>query len=363
MLRALLLFALIPAAFAKHVIRQTYISSADLNVLLLSHNPERTLNFDLLASIPKNIIVSINEISDHYEFSLIIGRAGLRKKLNSSVPMIRGRTDQKTFVKDDLELTIISTLECAKDFYGPLCDQVCQSDAHQAVNKRCDDLGRIRCDYGWMGPQCSQAVDPRQCGCQNQGICVSTKQFPSIGESPDRLTCECRNGFQGDVCEIATRLNASQPTVDACTLGNLCMNGAQCFSNGPKYFCACQPGFFGNYCELNGSTDSPDSTTLTLSTLQLFVIILSIAILIVGCFTYKRRHSRLDALARLPVIEPFEVAIPTRSMLVNTEQKVFTIDDGRYSSAPTKKAFEVVYSEIQKPPPPPTIPLPEPKVV
>jgi hypothetical protein len=66
--------------------------------------------------------------------------------------------------------------------------------------------------------------------CANGGTCLSDGQS---------IRCSCRDGFQGDLCQIC----------DACS-PNPCLNDGLCQSNGLGGFaCKCPPGTTGRTCD------------------------------------------------------------------------------------------------------------------
>ncbi|PIC23412.1 hypothetical protein B9Z55_017125 [Caenorhabditis nigoni] len=264
-------------------------------------------------------------------------------------------------------------------------------------------MGRLRCDIGWMGPHCGQAVDPRKCSCQNNGVCASSLiHNPELkANSTEQLICECANGYTGSRCEIPgfTQFQFTAPRPDACSVKDACLNGesffwkgrvfeefllirrtaglsallligAQCFPNGPKVFCACSVGFIGEFCEISLTTTSTPSIEITATTSDYSMTIYSIVgifigvCIIIGCCKYKWTARREHALARGLVPEPYPMP-EAKSMLLVDPKKVFTIEDSvkkvdeeeiRYTSAPRNNEYAVI--QKQPPPPVPSVPVP-----
>ena len=72
--------------------------------------------------------------------------------------------------------------------------------------------------------------------CQNDSECLIKN---NIG------VCRCQPGFYGQLCELT-------PCSE-----NLCENGAHCQIEGNSYLCNCPAGFSGLYCEKTPCSDNP----------------------------------------------------------------------------------------------------------
>lgn len=84
--------------------------------------------------------------------------------------------------------------------------------------------------------------------CQNNGTCVH-----DVRESTHHtgLLCRCPLGFKGEHCE---------EDVSMCnTTSNACQNGGKCIDDiGKNYYCVCEPGWTGHYCEVSIDECSSD---------------------------------------------------------------------------------------------------------
>ena len=65
--------------------------------------------------------------------------------------------------------------------------------------------------------------------CLNGGTCVDTG---------DRVKCLCRQGFSGDLCEVAQNACKDEP----------CLHG-RCKNYGSYYVCQCDRGWIGDKCD------------------------------------------------------------------------------------------------------------------
>ncbi|XP_069039964.1 basement membrane-specific heparan sulfate proteoglycan core protein isoform X5 [Lepisosteus oculatus] len=86
-----------------------------------------------------------------------------------------------------------------------------------------------------------QCVDQSPCDrmlCLNGGTCFAPGEY--------ELQCLCRDGFEGERCEISK---------DICQLQNPCQNGGRCSDNQ----CLCPAGYTGQFCEKRESVSSPES--------------------------------------------------------------------------------------------------------
>lgn len=86
--------------------------------------------------------------------------------------------------------------------------------------------------------------------CLNGGTCTHTG---------DKIRCDCRHGFRGDMCEIAE--NACK--IEPCTHG-------RCENYGSHYQCHCDRGWTGINCDqlekvCNITADCNESNTLEVS--------------------------------------------------------------------------------------------------
>ncbi|VDN51708.1 unnamed protein product [Dracunculus medinensis] len=85
-------------------------------------------------------------------------------------------------------------------------------------------------------------VNLRNDGCYSIDICgvrSPCKNGASCLDEWNRYFCKCQSGYSGEFCEIK---------IDKCA-DNKCKHG-QCISNAVKYSCLCDPGFTGEFCDI-----------------------------------------------------------------------------------------------------------------
>ncbi|XP_076448578.1 uncharacterized protein LOC143285218 [Babylonia areolata] len=112
--------------------------------------------------------------------------------------------------------------QCVAFVTTSLCSGECQNGG------TCTQFGQCECRQGFQGEYCQIALcDPV---CKNNGTCIS----PEI--------CDCPKGYSGKLCEIAA---CERP----------CENGGHCL---PEGFCWCEPGYYGDSCELRIVSCTPN---------------------------------------------------------------------------------------------------------
>uniref|UniRef100_A0A1I7T629 Delta-like protein n=1 Tax=Caenorhabditis tropicalis TaxID=1561998 RepID=A0A1I7T629_9PELO len=378
-------------------VRQQFVTTSRVHLRfeLITNSPDtsrtKNMNFSLFPRAPKTNSIHLNAFDSTFNYSVQLLEPFTKEPLgdrvyrqvhfiDTSQPWIN-----ETFtMASGVTLSVATMISCSPHFFGNHCETFCDGHMAKAARKRCDAMGRLRCDVGWMGPHCGQAVDPRKCGCQNDGICASSfvhESNSSTIHKNEELICECVNGFMGSRCEVPGfgRFKYTPPLPDACKVKDACLNGAQCFPNGPKVYCSCSVGFIGEFCEISLTTTTPTiEITATTSDYygSIFIVvgIISLIGLVLMCIRYKRESKRRDALTRIQEPEPF--AVPeTKTMLVDfkanqKDQKVFTIEgnaknideeEERYTRAPRnfrQNEYDVIQKKIPVPPSmtPPSIP-------
>ncbi|CAI5451287.1 unnamed protein product [Caenorhabditis angaria] len=337
-------------------IRLNFTSSRRINIKIeIIDESQKSFELPLYPNSTRSAVFDLPEYKGYvdYKITMISMFTGT---VTGSMVHRRIHLDQKysndAFSSDGILLSIQTTYECAGNFYGPRCEQQCDNKLANLARKRCDKMGKIRCDYGWMGPKCSQAVDPRKCSCENSGICVTTSF------SNTTLECECQNGFAGDKCEISLGRNEKAVPSESCSNKDVCLNGGTCFANGPKHFCACAHGFDGEFCEISLRGDQRSISeiekkegynyfVITCTIFSLFILLC-----IACCFTYRNRGSRSDALQRGQTFDFPQMAKVDVVMVKSDEKQIYTIEND-YTTAPIKST-DPVYSTIHRPPPPPS---------
>ena len=65
--------------------------------------------------------------------------------------------------------------------------------------------------------------------CQNDGNCT---------DGINSFTCDCEDGFSGDICEVNNEDCSPNP----------CLNGGTCIGGADILTCQCVPGFTGATC-------------------------------------------------------------------------------------------------------------------
>lgn len=119
-----------------------------------------------------------------------------------------------------------------------------------------------------------------QSECQN-GSCperAMCQDLPGIGT----INCLCRTGYEGPSCNV---------TVNPCTSGDPCENGATCMPllQG-RYKCICPPGLTGPTCEINIGNFNLIVSQFSLFIIYLILIGFTVSIFIVDFFIMMIRH-------------------------------------------------------------------------
>ncbi|RWS05846.1 delta protein-like protein [Dinothrombium tinctorium] len=123
---------------------------------------------------------------------------------------------------------------CQYGYKGVNCDECIVYPGCQ--HGYCVKPFECHCNLGWGGMLCDQDLD--YCSthqpCLNAATCLPVK--------PNRYKCLCREGYDGENCQIIINPCVTQP----------CHNRGTCFKlNNSSYVCQCQPGFTGQHCEVN----------------------------------------------------------------------------------------------------------------
>ncbi|EFO90027.1 hypothetical protein CRE_21491 [Caenorhabditis remanei] len=105
-------------------------------------------------------------------------------------------------------------IKCNRNWYGPYCDQYCNNELAETVNRRCTDSGALGCPLYSYGPKCDQRIHGPECECENKGVCVSSFLKNSTGVTVDELVCECPYGYMGKRCEQKEYEYAAPITVE-----------------------------------------------------------------------------------------------------------------------------------------------------
>ena len=142
---------------------------------------------------------------------------------------------------------------CKPGFYDDFCNQTC---SRHCVGNKCDRDGRCNCSVGYGGYPCEP--------CPN--ICSSSG-------CNEQLKChECDPGFYGDYCNLTCSNNCINGTCNRdgrcnCNVGYGGQPCEACPSNCGDAGCnkqlichECDPGFYGDYCNLTCSTNCINGT-------------------------------------------------------------------------------------------------------
>ncbi|CRL07619.1 CLUMA_CG020584, isoform A [Clunio marinus] len=141
--------------------------------------------------------------------------------------------DQTTCIKCPNNLTSdqgSKTIESCYEKYDNSCTNKTCGDHGTCVTSR--SFYSCECRDGFYGQNCELKQD--QCSsspCFNDGKCRSFNETD--------VTCDCPPGYHGDFCESVD---------DPCTQKN-CQNGAVCNEVNKTATCECLPGFEGDSCE------------------------------------------------------------------------------------------------------------------
>ena len=143
-------------------------------------------------------------------------------------------------------------ISCISGYYGDFCDQTCS----EHCKNPCDRDGRCSCYDGYGGHPCEPC--PLNCdrtGCDDQRHCLT-----------------CKPGFYGDLCNQTCSVHCLDNRCDRygrcpCNVGHGGHPCEACPSNCDNTGCneqlichECDPGFYGDYCNLACSTNCINGT-------------------------------------------------------------------------------------------------------
>uniref|UniRef100_A0A1I7U097 Neurogenic locus Notch protein n=1 Tax=Caenorhabditis tropicalis TaxID=1561998 RepID=A0A1I7U097_9PELO len=176
---------------------------------------------------------------------------------------------------------------CVMTVSGPACQcemgytgRFCEKLLNQCSSNTCSSRGTCspvwnntvcNCDNNWRGSHCQYQTNTcLDFPCRNDGVCKTNEESTFSCEcqtffmgtrceiegsclkadclhgeciqlSPERHTCSCNIGYEGDACD---------KRIDYCKAGP-CLNGATCENKVTGYKCTCAIGFEGAECEIN----------------------------------------------------------------------------------------------------------------
>ncbi|XP_052281622.1 uncharacterized protein LOC127879062 isoform X2 [Dreissena polymorpha] len=136
---------------------------------------------------------------------------------------------------DSIGLT--SKPKCVLDivFDTDNCNQVKCENNGTCRNIFDNPLESCVCDTGYVGKNCTQAIQCQDAPCLNNGTC-----FPSNGS----FICACDREYTGVHCENR---------ITACTSAP-CQNGGTCLDQPGSFQCICPVNFTGHLCEISFTT-------------------------------------------------------------------------------------------------------------
>ncbi|XP_052281644.1 uncharacterized protein LOC127879074 isoform X2 [Dreissena polymorpha] len=136
---------------------------------------------------------------------------------------------------DSIGLT--SKPKCVLDivFDNDNCSQVKCENNGTCRNIFDNPLESCVCDTGYVGKNCTQAIQCQDAPCLNNGTC-----FPSNGS----FICTCEREYTGIHCENR---------ITACTSAP-CQNGGMCLDQPGSFLCICPIIFIGHLCEISFTT-------------------------------------------------------------------------------------------------------------
>ncbi|KAF1746962.1 hypothetical protein GCK72_023420 [Caenorhabditis remanei] len=176
---------------------------------------------------------------------------------------------------------------CVMTVSGPACQcelgytgRFCEKLLNQCSSNTCSSRGTCSpvwnntmcsCDNNWRGSHCQYQTNTcLDFPCNNDGVCRTNEDNSFSCEcqkffmgtrceiegsclkadcvhgeciqlSPERHTCSCNIGYEGNACD---------KRIDYCKAGP-CLNGATCENKLTGYKCTCEVGFEGADCEVN----------------------------------------------------------------------------------------------------------------
>ena len=143
-------------------------------------------------------------------------------------------------------------VSCISGYYGDFCKQTCS----EHCKNPCDRDGRCSCYVGYGGHPCEPC--PLNCdrtGCDDQRHCLN-----------------CKPGFYGDFCKQTCSVHCFDNRCDrygqcSCNVGygghpcEACPSNCDNTGCNEKLIChECNPGFYGDYCNLTCSTNCINRT-------------------------------------------------------------------------------------------------------
>jgi hypothetical protein len=196
--------------------------------------------------------------------------------------------------KDGLELIVIKVrinlllLRISSRRFSFLSSAICRDNCQHGQCR--DQPGQCICYNGWSGENCD--VYSERLPCENGG-------------KPVGLKCQCREGYQGLLCEERICLNGGLSSAGKCICPPnyqgeqceieskcpICRNKGRCEDKK----CVCTKDFIGQYCEIDVRLIQKSEKkifSMEFTIIFLFVMIFVLIIMVLSCLFYKQKRKQ-----------------------------------------------------------------------